>query len=119
MKKLFFILFILSLYSCLSNKENGIHFQVRNNSDAAVTQVEFFTSEKVGVVGFEKIEPGQRVSEFLSMKDNRADGSYVLDFTRANEKKEHFVGGYYTNGASLNRWIQFEITNDSVYIKFR
>jgi hypothetical protein len=119
MRKLFFILFILILNSCLSNKEKGINFQIRNNSDEAVTQVEFYTSEKVKVTGFEKIEPGQRVSEFLSMKDNRADGSYVLDFTRANEKKEHFVGGYYTNGASLNRWIQFEITNDSILVKFR
>lgn len=119
MKKLLFILFILSLNSCLPPKEKGINFQIKNNSDAAVTQVEFFTSEKVGVVGFEKIEPGQRVSEFLSMKDNRADGSYVLGFTRANEKEEHFLGGYYTNGGSLNRWIQFEITNDSVYVKFR
>jgi hypothetical protein len=33
-------------------------------------------------------------------------------------KNEKSGGGYYTNGGSLDRWVKFEIQNDTINVKF-
>lgn len=52
------------------------------------------------------------------MKDNQSDGSYILEFSRDNGKKEHIVAGYYTNGAFPNKWIKFKIESDTTIVSY-
>ena len=118
MKKLISITLILILNSCIPFKENGIDFEIENNSDSAIEHVKFTTSENLTFMEFDKIEPNKSVGDFLSMKNNKSDGSYVLEFTRPNGKKELLVYGYYTNGGALDRWVEYEIKNDIVTWKF-
>ena len=118
MKKLIAITLILTLNSCYLFKEKGIEFTIENKSDSIIENVKFTTSENLTVMEFDKIEPNQSVEDFLSMKYNKSDGSYVLKFTRANGKMESQGYGYYTNGGALDRWVEFEIKNDTVTRKF-
>ena len=109
---------ILTLNSCIMFKENGIEMEIKNNSNEPITNVEFTTSEKLEVIKIDRIEPNESVNEFLSMRDNQFDGTYSLIFNRANGKKEISVGGYYTNGSSLNKWVKFEVKNDTTIVEF-
>ncbi|TAI48999.1 hypothetical protein [Flagellimonas allohymeniacidonis] len=118
MKKVIAIVVVLALSSCNLFKENGIDFKIVNSSESQITDVKFYTTEKIQIAEFDKIERNKSVSDFLSMKDNQADGEYVLEFTRANGKKESSAAGYYTNGGSLNGWVRFEIKSDTTFIKF-
>jgi len=118
MKKLYAIVIVLILSSCDSNKGKGIKFEIRNNSDRQITKVKFYTSEKLAIAEFDKIEPNESVSDFLTMKNNRSDGGYVLEFTRVNGKKEIKSCGYYTNGAPLNNMVKFEIKKDTTLSTF-
>jgi len=118
MKKLsaIVIILILILSSCDSNKGKGIKFEIRNNSDQEIAKVKFYTSEKLAIAEFDKIEPNESVSDFLTMKNNRSDG---LEFTRADGKKEIISCGYYTNGGPLNNKVKFEIKKDTTLSTFR
>ena len=84
MKKLIAMILLLSLNSCYLIKENGIQFTIENKSDFLIENVKFSTSEKLTIMEFDKIEPNQSVADFLSMKNNKHDGSYTLEFTRSN-----------------------------------
>ncbi len=75
------------------------------------------TSENLAELKFDIIKPNGNVSDFLTMKDNKSDGDYVLEFTR-NGKMETKGYGYYTNGGALDRWVKFEIDNDTITQKF-
>ena len=118
MKKLIVITLILTLNSCLLFKENGIEMKIKNNSSEPITNVEFTTTEKLKIIKIDKIEPNESVTEFLSMKKNKSDGAYSLTFNRANGKKEITGGGYYTNGGSLDHWVDFKVDNDTTIVKF-
>lgn len=109
---------IFSLNSCLESKENGIEMKIKNDSSEPITNVEFTTTEKLNVIKIDRIEPNERVTEFLSMRKNKTDGAYSLTFTRANGKKEISGGGYYTNGGSLDKWVKFEIKSDTIFAEF-
>ncbi len=99
-------------------KENGIEVKIKNNSSEPITNVEFTTTEKIEIIKIDRIEPNKSVTDFLSMKRNKTDGGYSLTFTRANGKKENSGDGYYTNGGSLDHWVDFEVENDTVIVKF-
>ena len=118
MKKLIAIILLLSLNSCYLLKKNGIEFTIENKSDFPIENVKFSTSEKLTIMEFDKIEPNQSIAEFLSMKNNKHDGSYTLEFTRSNGIKESQRFGYYTNGGALDRWVEFKIQNDTISRKF-
>ena len=118
MKKLIAIILLLTFNSCYLLKENGIEFTIENKSDFPIESVKFSTSEKLAVIVFDRIEPNQSVAEFLTMKNNKHDGSYTLEFTRSNGIKESRGFGYYTNGGALDRWVEFEIQNDTITRKF-
>jgi len=118
MKKSFAILIILTLNSCFMFKENGIEMKIKNDSSETITNVEFTTTEKLNVIKIDQIEPNESVTEFLSMRKNKTDGGYSLTFTRANGKKENNKSGYYTNGGSLDHWIDFTVKNDTIIVKF-
>lgn len=118
MKKYIAIALMLTLNSCFLFKGNGIEVKITNNSGELITKVEITTTEKLDVIKIDKIEPKESVIEFLSMRNNKSDGAYSLTFTRANGKKEKSGGGYYTNGGSLDHWVDFTIENDTTIIKF-
>ncbi|WP_452218916.1 hypothetical protein [Lacinutrix undariae] len=118
MKKLIAIILILNLNSCLLFKENGIEMKIKNESNEPITNVEFTTTEKIEIIKIAKIEPNETVTEFLSMKKNKSDGAYSLTFNRANGKKEISGGGYYTNGGSLDHWVDFSIKKDTTIVDF-
>ena len=118
MKKLMVGILILTLYSChLIGKGNGIKFKIKNNSELTLTNVKFYTSEKLSIAKFDKIEPNENISDFFTMKNNKTDGEYILEFTRENGIKEKSNGGYYTNGGSLDRWIEFDVKSDTTFVK--
>lgn len=119
MKKILFGILVLTLNSChLIGKGDGVKFAIKNKSDFPIENVRFTTSENLAELKFDKIKPNESVSDFLSMKKNKSDGSYVLEFTRMNGKKESKAYGYYTNGGALDSWIEFEIKNDTIISKF-
>lgn len=115
MKKTLFGFLILTLNSChFIGKGDGIKFTIKNKSDFPIENVRFTTSENLVELKFDKIKPNESVSGFLSMKENKSDGSYVLEFTRMNGKKESKTYGYYTNGGALDTRIDFEIKKDTI-----
>ena len=118
MKKLTIIILVLTLNSCSLFKKNGIEFKIENKSDFTIENVKFSTSEKIEIIEFNKIEPSESVSGFLSMKNNKIDGNYTLEFTRANKIKESKAYGYYSNGSAHYDWVEFEIKNDTINQKF-
>ncbi len=118
MKKLVISILILTLNSChLIGKGNGIEISIENKSNFPIEKVRFSTSENLSELKFDKIEPNENISNFLTMKDNKSDGSYILEFT-LNGKKETQNYGYYTNGGALEKWVEFKIKNDTVTCKF-
>ena len=118
MKKLLGIILILTLNSCFFYKKDGIEMKIKNDSSEPITNVEFTTTEKLDVIKIDRIEPNESVTEFLSMRKNKSDGAYSLTFTRASGKNEISGGGYYTNGGSLDHWVDFIIENDTTIVKF-
>ena len=118
MKKVILLTVLLTLNSCYLFKEKGIDFKIVNNSEMEISDVKFYTSEQLNKVEFDSIAANKSVSDFLSMKDNQSDGSYILEFTRADSKKEIQSAGYYTNGGSINSWIRFEVKSDTILVKY-
>lgn len=119
MKIILFGILILTLNSChLIRKEDVIKFMIKNNSDFPIENVRFTTSENLAEFKFDKIKPNESVSDFLTMKENKSDGSYMLEFNRMNGKEESKAYGYYTNGGTLDSWIELEIKNDTIIPKY-
>ena len=117
MKKPTFVILLLTLISCNYGK-NGITVEIKNSSDKTIRNVTFLSDGNTKLE-FNKIEPNQTVEKFLDMTNNqKGDGAYGLIFERENGKKEQTVGGYYTNGGSLDRKVEYEIKNDTILMKF-
>lgn len=117
-KKLIAIFILLVLNSCNLLKENGIGLKIKNNSNSSISNIQFYTTEKLSTLIFNKIEPNKNLKGFLSMKNNKSDGAYTLEFTRLNGKKENFSSGYYTNGKTLDSLVEFEIKEDTILVKY-
>ncbi|MCK0159149.1 hypothetical protein [Allomuricauda sp. F6463D] len=100
--------------SCNLFKENSIEFSIENQSDVIIESITFTTSERRAEKTFDSLQPKKSVFGILLMDQNKMDGSYVLEFTRVNGKKETHNVGYYTNGAPINRWVSFKIQNDTL-----
>ena len=118
MKRLLALTLILTLNSCFFYKKDGIEMKIQNDSSEPITNVEFTTTERLELIKIDRIEPNESVTEFLSMRKNKSDGAYSLTFTRASGKKEISGGGYYTNGGSLDHWVDFIVENDTTIVKF-
>ena len=113
-KVVIIIVAFLTLNSCqFIGVRKGINFKIENKSNNTLKQITFSTSEMLDVISFDNINPNESVSGFLTMKDNKSDGTYVLEFTQ-NGKREIKRNGYYTNGIALDHWIEFEIKNDTI-----
>lgn len=119
LKKLIVIIIFLSFNACFLFQENGIDFEIKNNSNSEITDIKFYTTEKKELIEIEKIEANKKEHNFLSMKDNQVDGSYILEFTRSKGKKEKINEGYYTNGRALDQFVEFEINPDTIIVSFK
>ena len=73
---------------------------------------------KLQIAEFDEIGPNKSVADFLSMKYNKTDGAFVLEFTRADGTKDNIDGGYYTNGEPLAKSVEFEIKSDTTLVTF-
>ena len=112
--KIIFILVILNSCSFI----NGIKVEIKNETNFPITNVKFYTSEKLTYLPFGSVKANENVTDFLRMTKNKLDGSYVLEFTRSNGKKEYFSNGYYTNGGSLDEDVKITIKNDTATMNF-
>lgn len=117
MKKSLIFLCLVLLSSCFLLQEKGIDFKVVNNSDVAITKVKISTSENLDSIIYTNISVNESREGFLSMKNNKKDGSYTITYTKADGNVVKESAGYYTNGGSLDSWIRFEIKNDTTLIK--
>ena len=108
----------IALNSCFFYKKDGVEIKIKNDSEESITNVEFTTTEKLKSVRIDEVQANSSVSEFLSMRNNKTDGAYLLTFTRADGTKEVKSEGYYTNGSSLNHWIDVIVKNDTTIVKF-
>lgn len=111
----FLILFQL-LISC-NFINNGVDFKVSNKSNDIISNIKLKTSEKLDSVLIEKLEKNKTENKFLSLKNNKYDGHYIIEFERNNLKKNYSFG-YYTNGSNIENAIIIEITKDSINIPF-
>ncbi|GAB1855380.1 hypothetical protein MHTCC0001_02140 [Flavobacteriaceae bacterium MHTCC 0001] len=118
MRKIAVLFLLLSLHSCFLFKENGINFQIKNSSNLSLKSIKFYTSEKLEIIEFDKIEPQGIVSGFLSMKNNKSDGCYIIEYIASDNSKKTVKSGYYTNGGALDRWVNYEIKTDTLLTKF-
>lgn len=117
--KILLILFLtLSLNSCDSLEDNGIDVTIINNSSESLTDLKFTTTELLDSVPIGKVQAGERVTGFLSMQRNKADGAYPLTFTRADGEIENSISGYYTNGGSLDKRVEYKVENDTILVEF-
>ena len=62
MYKLIIITFLFALNSCFLLKENGIDFEIKNNSNLAIENVKLYTSEKLSIVEFDELKSNQGLS---------------------------------------------------------
>lgn len=113
MKKFLIGLIFLTLVSCDYLKK-GVEVKIVNNSDGAITDVVFTTSENFETIEFDSIDANKSVKGFLSMKENKVDGHYLIKLTRKNGEIESKEIGYYSNGVPIEEIIEIKITNDSI-----
>lgn len=116
---LLIILFTTSVItSCILYSPNGIEVQIKNNSDKIIQNVVFSTTENLDSLMFYTIKPGEKVKGFLSMKENKSDGSYTLVYEDFQKNKFEIERGYYTNGGSSDNLVEFDIRKDTSFVKF-
>ena len=118
MRTLLKLLLGLTLTSCTLFVEDGDEVEIVNNSDHPIHNVKFYTTEKLTILTYDTIKVNQKVEEFLSIKKNKTDGSYVFEYTRVGGEKVASGGGYYTNGAEIERRVSIEVSNDTTKINF-
>lgn len=116
MKKLLIGIIVLTLASCAEIR-GGVDVKINNNSDFTITDIMFSTSENLENLKFESLESNKSVKGFLSMKENKFDGTYIINFTRENGIVESEKLSYYSNGIPLENLIEINIENDSVIQK--
>lgn len=99
------------------SKGNGTDIIIVNNSGEIIKDISITTSEKIKTIYLDALESDKTYTTFLSMMENKTDGSYIIKYKINNEFKE-IKNGYYTNGSSLNNWIKFTIKKDTTLIEF-
>lgn len=118
MKQCLLLIAVCVLNSChLIGKADSVSFEITNNSENVISDIEFYTSEKLEIVNIDNIQPKQTISKVLQMKNNKTDGSYILKFKRKSGKEELYKNGYYTNGSPLEHTLSFNVKADTVIMQ--
>lgn len=113
MRTIFYLVVLSSLFSC-NSINNTVEISIINNSDKIIKNVKCYTSESKEGVTFALLNPYEKADKHLSMKKNKTDGNYILEFTNENGETIKHIDSYYTNGKTLSNTIIFEIQNDTV-----
>jgi hypothetical protein len=84
-----FTLLILFQFAISCNYiDNGVDFKISNKSDATISNIKLYTSEKLDCVLIEKLEKNKTENKFLSLNSNKCDGNYIIEFETNNLKKK-------------------------------
>ena len=113
MRRIVYFLLLLIIYSC-NFISNGINVSVINNSDKIIKNVKCYTSQNKEGITFASLKPSEEMDDYLSIKNNKTDGHYILEFTNEKGETIKHTDGYYTNGKPLSNRIIFEIQNDTL-----
>ncbi len=117
MKQLLYIILVLFFAGCNLVNDDGIHFKMVNKTDKTITNIKFYTTEKLEMYKLPQLQPGKSAEDFLSMSKNKIDGAYVIEYT--DHSGEQIVeNGYYTNGSALEQLVLIEFEKDSVLYTF-
>lgn len=116
MRKVILLPILLLMFSCYLFKENGIDFKIINRSKHSVSNIILKTSENTDSIVIPILKPDESNSGFLKMVNAKTDGSYIINYDNENGETIESGAGYYTNGSSLDRWIRFEIMEDTTLI---
>jgi len=118
MKRLLYIVVLLAI-SCQNSDSKGVKIEIINQAKNTVSQIKFYTSNGKNTLDLGALEPNESFIGFLSMEFEQSDGSYILDFKRKNLQIDHFVSGYFTNGAPIDKKIEVIILPDTVMWQFK
>ncbi|MBC2839723.1 hypothetical protein [Robiginitalea sp. SC105] len=110
---------VFLVISCQNSDSKGVEVQLVNQSENAITQIKFYTSGGKDTLELHALEPNETFEGFLSMEFEQSDGTYILDLKRQNLQMDHFMNGYYANGAPLDKKIVVTILPDTVMWHFR
>lgn len=113
-----FFVYVLILLSCSQHTDKGIEVTVKNSSSSTIHDIEIGTSEKLSTINDVTLNPGKKKSFFLSMKENKTDGFYSIQFTLPDGRKENIAAGYYTNGAPMEKSMYIDIQSDTTLVTF-
>jgi hypothetical protein len=113
-----YLVYVIILLSCKHLTEKGIQVTVKNSSSSTINEIEIGTSEKLATINYVKLNPGKEKNTLLTMKDNKTDGTYSIQYTLPDGKKENINAGYYTNGAPLEGSMFIDIKSDTTLVTF-
>lgn len=118
MKRLIYLVVLLTI-SCQKSETKGVQVEIVNQAENTISEIKFYTSNGKDTLDLGELEPNEASNGFLSMEFEQSDGSYILDFKRKNLQIDHFVSGYFTNGAPSDKKIEVTILPDTVMWKFK
>ncbi len=102
--------------SCNLFEGTGVDFQIKNNTNAVLHNVQPKTNKGSKTKIFNRLEPGKSVSGFLKMKKGKGNGGYVLQYEREEEKAEKIINEKFSDGNAMSHKLIFEIEADTVYL---
>ncbi|MBT8245147.1 hypothetical protein [Winogradskyella sp.] len=103
--------------SCFPLKKDGTDIIIENKTNSTLKNITITTSEMVRTIYVDSIDKEKSLTKFLSMKNNKTDGTYIISY-EINDITKQVKNGYYTNGGSLNSSIKFIIEKDTTLVKF-
>ncbi len=110
---------VLSFASCNEYKSTGgIHLKIENSASYPLSNVLFYTSEKLDTVKIATLRQGESIEAFLDMKKNQIDGHYILEYNGAGGHLQKSEDGYYSNGFDSNEFVRITVNNDTTTFKF-
>ena len=118
MTKIFTIILFLVITSCMVGPGEGLSVSVENNTNSKLTNVKFYTSEKIALLIINDIPSKKESNTFYLMKEHKTDGNFILEFKRADGSLEIIPAGYYSNGIANDKWVEFDVQKDTVLIRF-
>jgi len=96
----------------------SIQVEIENKSGAKISKIQIGTSENLEKVEIAELAAGAKASKQLSLKDNKADGSYSVELSRENGRADKVKTGYYSNGKALENTMNVAVYKDSIIVSY-
>lgn len=114
MKKLFYIMLLLSLSNCIKNKPT---YSFTNKSNYVIDSLIIYTDKKCTSSILKNIKKGDTVDGEITFCNNSTnDGSYGIKFFSNGKLVKQTAFGYFTNGGSLNSSFELVLSNDNTLL---